>query len=113
MEQKLAAAAQPPTQPATPTPAQSTPATPTQQETELKKRMAKLEQGIGAIVGSLEKLGTGTTGTQTGQTLEQRVTAFEEKVKTAHVPDHNAPLSFIKCDDGKSLTIERLAGDIR
>lgn len=114
MEQKLAAAAQPPTpKPETPAQVQTpAPATPPQ-ETELEKRFAKLETSIGTLVGSLEKLGTGTTGQQTGQTLEQRVAAFEEAVKKVDTPDHNAPLSFIKCDDGQALTMERLAGDFR
>lgn len=114
MEQKLAAAAQPPTpKPETPAPEPPKPATPTQQG-EMEQRLTKIEQGLGAIVGSLEKLGTGTNGQQTGQTIEQRLAAFEEEVKkTAAEPNHNAPLSFIKCDDGQPLTIERLAGDLR
>lgn len=115
LEQKVSAVqTQPPTpKPETPAPETPPPAAPPQQG-EMEQRLTKLEQGLGAIVGSLEKLGTGTNGQQTGQTIEQRVAAFEEEVKkTAAEPNHNAPLSFIKCDDGQPLTIERLAGDLR
>lgn len=115
LEQKLEKPDPPPTpKPETPAPETPKPDPAQPGETELEKRFAKLETSIGTLVGSLEKLGTGTSGTPTGQTIEQRLAAFEEAVKKIGVaPDHNARLSFIKCDDGQPLTLERLAGDMR